>query len=297
MRRASKHGRFFGLLGSATPDDGRWDGIGCSVRGAGHIKRNQPNQDRLLWRRKTSPSTLILAIADGHGSERHFRSDQGAALAVEMATELVAQFFDHLDDPSDIETIERQARELLPSAIETSWKSAVDRHLASEEGQWFLSDDEAREVVDDPDRFIAYGSTLLAVAATPSSLLFLQLGDGDILKVDRDGKITRPIPPDPLLSGNTTTSLCMPDSAGHMQVCCHAAEEAPAMILVATDGYANSFRDDAAFFTAASDYLAMLREHGSDWVAGQLPAWLEETTRDGSGDDITLGLMMPVEIG
>jgi hypothetical protein len=286
------------LLGGNVPDGREWCGIGCSVRGAGHVRRNQPNQDRLLWRQaKSRPSTLILAVADGHGSERHFRSDQGAAFAVEVTTELMAQFLEQVGKSADVEAIEQQAKELLPSAIEDAWKDAVDRHLASEAGEWFLSEEEANEIGDDPDRFVAYGSTLLTVAASPSAILFLQLGDGDILEVASDGTIARPLPPDPLLSGNATTSLCMPNAAAHIRIHCRSVVTVPALILVATDGYANSFRDDAALFAVASGYLNMLRQHGAEWVERQLESWLQETTRGGSGDDITVGLMMPVEAG
>ena len=89
----------------------------------------------------------------------------------------------------------------------------------------------------------------------------------------------------------------VPDAAAHIRVHCRSAAEPPALILAATDGYANSFRDDAALFAVASDYLNMLRQHGQEWVERQLDSWLQETTRDGSGDDITVGLMMPVEAG
>jgi hypothetical protein len=35
----------------------------------------------------------------------------------------------------------------------------------------------------------------------------------------------------------------------------------------------------------------MLREQGGDWVGEQLPGWLEAASRQGSGDDITMGLL------
>ena len=53
---------------------------------------------------------------------------------------------------------------------------------------------------------LAYGATLLAAAATDRVLLYLQLGDGEILSVTAQGTTTRPLPPDDRLIANQTTS-------------------------------------------------------------------------------------------
>ena len=60
---------------------------------------------------------------------------------------------------------------------------------------------------------------------------------------------------------------------------------------VATDGYANSFGEDRDFLKVGSDLLSMIREDGPDPIEQELEGWLAETSRDGSGDDITLGLV------
>src|SRR5919202_522458 len=65
----------------------QWRVIGESVQGASHASDGLPNQDAIYW---TPPSgagaRLILALSDGHGSAKHFRSAIGAALAVRVAT-------------------------------------------------------------------------------------------------------------------------------------------------------------------------------------------------------------------
>jgi hypothetical protein len=62
------------------------------------------------------------------------------------------------------------------------------------------------------------------------------------------------------------------------------------LILASTDGYANSFKTDADFLQIGQDYLDLLRRGGIARVAHELPAFLEEASKLGSGDDITLCL-------
>ena len=63
------------------------------------------------------------------------------------------------------------------------------------------------------------------------------------------------------------------------------------MILAATDGYANSFRDETSFQQVAQDLWGMLRDEGDAGVNLHLKEWLNEASRQGSGDDITVGLI------
>jgi hypothetical protein len=68
------------------------------------------------------------------------------------------------------------------------------------------------------------------------------------------------------------------------------------LILVATDGYANSFVNDAAFLRVGSDILDILRRDGAQVVQDSLGDWLREASDAGSGDDITVGLLYRADI-
>ena len=127
---------------------------------------------------------------------------------------------------------------------------------------------------------------------TPHYLLLLQLGDGDILIVDSASRVSRPpIPNDPRLIANQTTSLCGAtawlDMRAHFQA---FATRPPALVMLSTDGYVNSFADEEGFFAAATDILDHIRQEGADATRAQLPGWLRATSRGGSGDDISVGL-------
>ena len=90
---------------------------------------------------------------------------------------------------------------------------------------------------------------------------------------------------------NETTSLCSPDAWRHVRTYLqpvHAAE--PQLVLLATDGYANSFVDQGGLLQAGGDMLTAIRDEGLAAVSRQLPAWLRATSAAGSGDDITVAL-------
>jgi hypothetical protein len=140
---------------------------------------------------------------------------------------------------------------------------------------------------------LAYGATLLVVAAAETFMLYLQLGDGDILAVGASGQTYRPLPGDDRLIGNQTTSLCQPEAWNEFRaiIIRDPAEFAP-LVLASTDGYANSFRSDDDFLKIGRDYLNLVREDGLDSLAEDLPDILAEASQKGSGDDITLSILV-----
>ena len=276
-----------------------WQVIGESSRGASHVKGNLPNQDALsFWLPENAfGPPAILAIADGHGSPQHFRSASGAKLAVQAATSLLLAFAKMHGSQSDAATLRTAVAE-LPQRLVENWTASVSAHLAANPFQQDefsrLSepqDAEARaEVTNNP--IVAYGATLLVVLVTKYYAVFLQIGDGDILWVDDAGKTIRPVPADTRLIANQTTSLCQAeawkDFRWHVEAPLH---NPPALILVSTDGYANSFRSDEDFLLIGQDFLKMARTGGLQGVSAQLPGILREASEKGSGDDVTFGIM------
>jgi serine/threonine protein phosphatase PrpC len=140
---------------------------------------------------------------------------------------------------------------------------------------------------------IVYGSTLVAVLATGSFLFLLQVGDGDALVVYDDGNVNRPIPPDPRLFGNETTSLSSPKAANDLRFAFQRfTGSPPRLVLLSTDGYANSFCSDQDFLKVGSDIVEILNADGIDSVTRDLESWLTDASRLGSGDDITAGIII-----
>lgn len=274
-----------------------WRILGHSVRGKQHVTKNLPNQDAIeWWDRETESLPRVLAVADGHGSAKSFRSDVGSRLAVEMA---IAAARELLQSAADNPSAFRQTWETeFPLELVKHWKHAVRQHVTEhpfsvEEVEHVASEQgaKARQQVEQTAE-LAYGSTVLLVVIAESFVACLQLGDGNIVILDADGEVSQPMGEDARLIANETTSLCGPtawqDVRTHFQT---LAGKPPALILAATDGYANAFRTSAGFLAVAQDLLEILVTDGYAAVQDSLPGWLDEASRDGSGDDITLGIL------
>jgi serine/threonine protein phosphatase PrpC len=267
--------------------DIHWEMFGASVRGAGHSRDGRPNQDCVGWAREGGAG--VLATADGHGSARSFRSDRGSRFAVQASVKEILSLIGPHDTPVSLSAIKRMAATALPQAIVRRWIEAVDIDLQEPEG-------EPRDEVGSKP-LIAYGSTILAVGLTESFAVYCQLGDGDILCVSDEGECIRPLDKDERLFANETTSLCTPQAWRDFRVAFQVfSERTPAMILLATDGYSNSFSDDSGFLKVGSDILDAIRCEGWGTVTNDLPEWLSETSLRGSGDDITVGLVVRNDI-
>jgi hypothetical protein len=266
---------------------------------ASHRRSGLPNQDALGWMPEdgTGPP-LLLAVADGHGSHRYIRSQHGARLAVETAREVAGRFFPELaalDWPELQQRIERD----VPAEIGRRWVERVREHIAeqpvSAEELAALEAKAGAEVRSaiQAEPLTAYGATLMAVAITDSFIAYLQLGDGDVVIISETGALARPLPDDPRLFANETTSLSSAKDREAFRVTVQPITSSPpAVILACTDGYANSYpgvQDPIGEF--GFDLWKLIGSHGLTRVKANLGRWLTETTDKGSGDDITLGII------
>ena len=128
---------------------------------------------------------------------------------------------------------------------------------------------------------------------TAEFIFCLQLGDGDIIVVTKDKQVKFSIRKDKSLIVNETTSLCAPNSWKEIQTKIKyiKSEEPPVLKLISTDGYHNSFISVEEFKKVGLDYLNLINIYGFDEVKNHIGGWLRDSTKEGSGDDITLGLI------
>lgn len=258
-----------------------WVSGGASVRGAAHERRGTPNQDAIAWLTpQGNEQTLVAAVSDGHGAAAHYRSADGALLAVQNTTAILEAFF--CGDRSDA------AVAALPHQVVTAWRQAVRHHVAGAG----VADDWV-EVGD--DIFTPYGATLVAVGVGHGLALALQIGDGDACFGFSDGRIMRPLPDDTGLVGEQTHSLCEANAMAHvrltiLKVGASPSAVMPDFVMLSTDGLSKSFADEAAFLAVAKHYRTALISSEADAVFAELPAWLDTVSKRGSGDDVTLCL-------
>jgi serine/threonine protein phosphatase PrpC len=289
---------------SATGNN-NWYRIGSSVKGASHKRSGKPNQDRIKFSdNQTSIMPLILAVADGHGSKAYFRSDKGAEFAVEIAIEVCKR----LEDATWDTIKDKKINDSLIREIVQKWRERVNSDIQNNP---FTLEEEAifkpkKELIIkrpgglNKDSVTAYGSTLIVAVIHNSFTLYLQLGDGNVLTVSSTGEIDQPLPKDDRLFGNETTSLCLPESWSDFRfrsLPLDSINQPPALILISTDGYSNSFSQDSEFEKVGKDLLEIICEHpdgiqeGIASIEVNLPDWLNTASEKGSGDDTTVGIL------
>jgi len=208
-----------------------------------------------------------------------FRSDIGSQLAIAVSLAALREFAE-----GDRGEIEQQAQLELPHDIVQRWRSAVDAHVAA---------NPIVQAVEQPiDPYRVYGATLVATLVCPSYIVYLQLGDGEILTATRGGSVDSPLATDESLIANETTSLCQEDAWRNFRVRVQPMDGSPpALVLLASDGYPNSFATPEGFRQVASDLLAVLDDEGVASVASALPGWLDEASQQGSGDDVSVAIL------
>ncbi|MDW7762097.1 MAG: PP2C family serine/threonine-protein phosphatase [Acidobacteriota bacterium] len=273
--------------------------LSASVPGRKHRMGGTPNQDAIAWVENLERQTAILCLSDGHGNVGGFRSDRGSRFAVQAALHSLEAFIAWFDPGVDPIKVQDALLERVPREIVRRWRDAVasdlfERPFKSEEmSRYFSSRVNASsrwEAVLNP--VAAYGATLLAVFVCAAGWGCLQLGDGDILVLTGSDQPFRPVPVDERCRGVETTSLCLPEAWRDFRAAFLPRQDTEVrLILAATDGYANSFKDEAAFFQAPRDWLRTIRTEGVDEVEKKMPEWLADHSAM-SGDDVTLGLIV-----
>lgn len=265
--------------------------FGKSVRGREHRLSGLPNQDALRIYIGKDNNPVIIALADGHGSPVHFRSEVGSKMAVDTAVDILSSVRE-----TDIKVPNKISK--YPTLITREWNSRVlldhkNKKFSSDELGALYDEVKNESFVDyvrlDPK--IGYGTTLIVVASYGDFMLYLQIGDGDILVVDDTGNVRKPLRDDVQLSRYQTKSLCTQGASDDFRIAVEKNNGAnPVLVLTSTDGYSNSFKSYQEFFKVGIAYRDLIRILGCDFLEDILEDLLCKTSSQGSGDDITVGL-------
>jgi serine/threonine protein phosphatase PrpC len=266
-----------------------WLALTASQQGAAHQAMGLPNQDAVVAY-QIRPDVLVAAVADGHGHRRHFRSARGSQLAVAVACEAAGELAARLDEFDAARRLESEALHKLVPSITGRWRGAVREDVAANP---FTAEEEAVRARGD-DALIAYGSTLLLAIAGRRWLVLVQIGDGDIVGFQPDGRPLLPVPRDPSLDGRQTTSLCGPRADDEFRAAVvDASATALLGVLLATDGYGNAQVADPWADAVSADLVELINDHPPEWLADQLPLWASRcASADGSADDTTIALLI-----
>ena len=285
--------------------------IGESIQGYTHIQRNLECQDRKLSR-ELEDGSLVLSVADGHGSRSCPYSGTGAELAVNTFCKLIEELHSGFQNAGDLlsDYLNHQGSLKFAQTVERAWKEDVQAyHLKV--GLPMPMTQTGEEDLNALYRL--YGTTLLGLLIAPTFVFAFQIGDGDITYAD-DGGVQPVVVADKLL-GVESHSLCSreawkkavstvrfqpweqhfedlktygPDTAASTVHFQSWEQQLPCAFLLSTDGLSNSYADDEAFGQTCAQYFEALKTYGPDTVEENLPEWLSETSRLGCGDDTTL---------
>lgn len=249
---------------------------GASVRGFSHIRSNLPNQD--CFGHAEAEGWALLAVSDGHGSSRHYRSDRGAVFAVDAALEVLRAAVRACSAQGIGPALSSVGADLV-----RRWRDRVE------------ADIEAWPVRERPgfESHAVYGATCVAAAIGPEAALFVQIGDGDVLAAAPGGEVDWAIPVDPNLRGPGTYSLCQPDAAARVRARLFTPPHplaTPDFVVAATDGLSKSYRMDQEFISVIAYMRETLRSTELSELLGDLEPWLAECSRRGSRDDVTVAI-------
>jgi serine/threonine protein phosphatase PrpC len=243
--------------------------------------RKNVNQDRHGWTVFPDGTGIALAVADGHGSAAHPRSDTGAQLAVDVFLHAVDEFRAGLEPDLPLKQIKIRAEDHLPRNLVREWRQRTEDDLAQNP----LAESE-NNLAATP---ILYGTTLIGAMITAKLVLGWQIGDGDLCLITREGQADTPLRNLFNTLGDETDSLCSDDAPRLVRTYWGPipAIDAPALIALSTDGLSKSF----VSFDGYLEFIIGVYQrviHGSEGkVSDDLQDWLEQASSF-SGDDATL---------
>ncbi|MDR2485467.1 MAG: protein phosphatase 2C domain-containing protein [Treponema sp.] len=270
--------------------------IGFKARAPGlsHSEQNlcQDAADAVLLGQKRIG---IALVADGHGSKRHFRSDQGSRLAVAVAKKAITQFIEITErkkvafwDGSAGSNVKKIAETLkqLESNIIYCWREAVLQDIKTKpfnEEEHGICTENNIDIEDENDLVAVYGSTLLGAVIAEGFWFAIQIGDGACVILTEEGNAEIGIPEDERLEFGRTTSLCNTDAVESFR---HSFGDSILGITVASDGVTDSFIPEK--YTDFNMQLLRNFIKYPDRAERNLQEFLPKLSERGSHDDVSI---------
>ena len=253
-----------------------WVASGGSQCGAAHVRRAEISEDS--HRIGVVGSTVVLAVADGHGSERCGRARTGAEFAAEA-------MYSVLGEQPPVATRDVAAR------VVSAWREAVDTDLEAHPPD----DTETAKVAG--AHHLLYGTTAIGVSATATVVRVAQIGDGDVVLGERGSmaaiRHTAPSVPGP---GAETFSLCDADPESHFGVTDYDLGQIDIdVVLAATDGLGSAFDDPDWHDATLTDLRSRLGGMAAGELENAVQGWCNAPARTG-GDDTTIAVLARPDI-
>ena len=260
-------------------------GMAISCIGNSHVKNGMCCQDKSAY--LSSYSYRAIIVCDGHGGNKHFRSQIGAETAINICRDIIPHFAKKIKKKAN----EKQALKELESNLVTKWREAVSLHLMEhpiiDKELVNCSETDKKEISN--DSVIIYGTTIIVAILCKNNLFVFQLGDGNARIITNNG-IERLFKDDATFIMGRTTSLCNREACLNIKdvilpvaniKCC----------FISTDGVYNSFSNESFFNTFIEKVFFEVKNNDVHFVINELKEFLPNLTKNGSGDDVSVAIL------
>ena len=271
-------------------------GISAVTIGQSHIDNGTECQDCAQLDLENK-NYVMAAVADGHGSKKHFRSDRGSQFATEAAKDSIYEYMNDYERFVDAYQVDREYLiDRIVKMIITKWHEKISEDL----DQNPITQEEIDKYLDgtfNSDKVSSvYGTTLLVGVMSEKCNFGFLIGDGSFVVIDKHGKAYIPIE-DENSKANYTSSLSSSDSYNGFVK--HFFDEMPFSIMVSTDGLVKSFANDSDFLDYNQAIAMELGKLDDDDKMIQMEERLiklfEQRSRDGSEDDISISIIFDID--
>ncbi len=262
----------------------------------------------------------ICVVADGHGSDNYPRTDRGSQFAVDVAVEQIKAFVGKIynPNPENPEISEKESNELMDKLLHTKinethllqylsrnilmkWRELVEKDVEAnpfQESEMVNVSKKYKkrymtENINERRSEKAYGCTLIAYVVTEKFSFGMQIGDGKCVVIDQDGTVSEPIPWDENCQMNVTTSICDSDASDEFRF--FVTAEKPSAVFCGSDGIDDSYANVEEMYALYRSILKIFVEHGTEVGKSEIKEYLPVLTKRGSGDDVSIALIMDIQ--
>ena len=267
------------------------NGISAVTTGQIHINQGRECEDytELDLERK---DYVMTAVADGHSSQKHFRSDRGSQFAAEAAKESIYEYMN--DYNRFVEAYNYDKQYLINRIIKmtiSKWHIKINEDvdmnpITQNEIDKYLDNDFDIENISS-----IYDTTLsVGVMSQECSFGFL-IGDGSFVVIDKNGKMNTPI--DNIENRNYKKTLS--DDEAYNNFTTYFSDEMHFAIMISTSGLYNSFIDKKDFldynYSIATELGSLNTIDDKINMEEKLGEQFEEKSKQGSQDDISMSII------
>ena len=243
-------------------------GFHISLIGGAHRQNGKPMQDYSSAIK--GEGYEIAIVCDGHGADKHFRSQIGSRFATEILEEKLAEFAEAYPTYKQASTNFGKKSEQLRLSIVSAWMKRIAQDFTENP---FTEDELKRGVDPGVDYFskysklVPYGTTMLAVLLGGDYYVALMIGDGAILRMTPDGEAAEEVFEGKKI-GDRVESMCNQDAAFRIYTKCVKIEEIDKdmAFVLCSDGFCESeaFTSREMMQNWPKRYITILAKYGME---------------------------------